>query len=59
MTRPEFVQAWNTWQVRYIVWWAYGLALLEIADVVLRWRGVHVELVSQSVRRLVFPGSPT
>lgn len=56
MTTPEFVETWNRFQWRWIVWWGYSLALLELADVVLRWRGVHVELVSQTARRIAFSG---
>ncbi len=56
MNRLQFVEIWNTFQWRYLVWWAYGLALIEIADVILRWRGVPVDLVSQVARRVAFSG---
>jgi hypothetical protein len=56
VTRAEFAAAWNTFQRRYLVWWAYGLALIEIADVCLRAAGVQVDLVSMTARRVAFSG---
>lgn len=56
MTRERFIELWNTWQVRYLIWWGYGLAVLEATDLILRAKGVKVELVSMSARRIVFSG---
>lgn len=55
MTTPDFVETWNRFQWRWIVWWGYSLALLELADVVLRWRGVHTSSSSPRPRA----GSPS
>lgn len=56
MTRDQFVQLWNLWQGRYIMGFLYSLAILEAVDLVLRARGVRVELISQTMRRLAFSG---
>lgn len=57
MTQPEFIEFWNRLQWRWIVWWGYSLAVLEIIDLILRERfEIHVELVSQTARRIAFGG---
>ena len=56
MTRADFVQAWNTWQARYIMGFLYSLAVIEVVDIAMRARGVRVELISQTMRRLAFSG---
>lgn len=52
----RFIETWNLWQGRWLVWWAWSLAVIEVIDVALRSRGIQVELVSQTMRRLVFEG---
>lgn len=56
MTRLDFIQIWNTWQARYIMGFLYSLAVLEALDIVLRARGIRVELISITMRRLAFSG---
>lgn len=56
MTRDEFAAIWNRWQARVFVGALWVLAAIEVTDVILRWRGIHVELVSQSMRRIAFEG---
>jgi hypothetical protein len=58
MTKEHFIELWNTFQHRYLVWWAYGLAIIEIIDVILRSRFVQikVDLVSMVARRVAFSG---
>jgi hypothetical protein len=56
MDRERFAKAWNTWQGRLLVGFGVLLGVVELVDLVLRSRGVPVELVSQSARRVVFSG---
>lgn len=55
----DFVNVFNLFVKRYVVWWFYGLALIEIAALLLRRYGVHVQLVSQAAREVAFKGLPT
>lgn len=54
---PETIAAINLITRRYVVWWAYGLAILEVVLVALRYRfGTDIKLVSHIVRDLSFYG---
>ena len=56
VTRAEFAQLWSTWQARYIMAFLYSLLPLELVDGMLRGRGVSVEMISMTMRRLAFSG---
>lgn len=56
MDRARFTSLWNAWQGRLLIGFALLLGVIEIADVVLRARGIPVELVSITARRLAFSG---
>lgn len=56
MTRENFARIWSRWQGRLLIGFGLLLAVIEVVDLILRARGVPVELVSQSARRVAFGG---
>lgn len=44
---------------KYLVWWWYGLAAIELVAIWLRYKGYRVNLVSMEARDIVFNGLPT
>ncbi|HEY6007570.1 MAG TPA: hypothetical protein VIU40_04545 [Geobacteraceae bacterium] len=44
---------------KYVLWWVYGLAVLEVFLIALNAMGIKIRLVSQIVEGVAFRGLPT
>lgn len=59
LNNPGFIQGFTTFIKRYLVWWFYGMAIIEILALALKAIGINVPLVSKVARDTAFNGLPT
>lgn len=55
----EFAQGFDLFVKRYLIWYWYILALIEISAIILRKMGVPCHLVSYTAREAAYKGLPT